>query len=500
MYRHTKTLLALSTALAVGVVACEQTTTGLKQETDGPGVEDGVANLTVLLTDAPSDYVGAAWVDIGEVQLLPADEANGGGPITLTTEGTEGMVNLLELEGEATAQLANMDIDPGIYKQLRLIVDSARVDLADGYTFRDGSTSMSLKVPSGAQTGIKLNLWGAGGDDVDDMDEDSGVNIHPGQTVLVVDFDVNQSFRIQGNPETPAGIKSMHFQPTMRVTVRDVAGSISGTVSGAADSINVEGLTVTADPTGTGTVEGYQTMTATALTNEDGTYTIHYLVPGEYEVSVTPDEGYLALPAVQTVTVGEDEDVMGIDFEIDEAGSIAGTVTATDDSISVEGLTVTAEDTANDNTVTAETGSDGTYTIENVLPGEYLVTVAVGEGFLTVPDTATVNVAAGEDVTGVDFEIDDVAGSISGTVTAADDSIAVNGLTVTAADTAADNTVTAETGEDGTYTMGHVLPGEYLVTVDVGEGFVTEPDTATVTLAPAEDVAEVDFEIDEGGG
>jgi hypothetical protein len=34
---------------------------------------------------------------------------------------------------------------------------------------------------------------------------------------LVVDFDVSRSFVLQGNPETPAGVRGVIFTPTIRV-------------------------------------------------------------------------------------------------------------------------------------------------------------------------------------------------------------------------------------------------------------------------------------------
>lgn len=490
MFQRTLWVAAAVAAVAAGLVACDDTaTTGPENQP----TSDGLAHLQVLLTDAPADYIAGAWVDIGLVEILPS---GAGGPINLTDDATAGMVNLLDFQGPATTPIAEATIDPGEYKQLRLIVDSARVDLKPGYTFRDGSTSMSLKVPSGAQTGIKLNLRdadGAGG---------GGVLIHPGQTVLLLDFDVNQSFRLQGNPETPAGIKSMSFTPLIRVSVQDVAGSISGTVTGEADSINVEGLMVTADPTGAGTVPGYQTMMATAMTAGDGSYTLHYLVPGEYEVTVAVPDGYITDPELATVNVGHDEDVIGVDFEVQDAlGSIAGQVTPTSDTMVVDGLTVTAEDTAADRTFSATTDGDGNYAMMGVFPGEYAVTVEVAEGFATVPDTADVPVAPKEEVTGVDFEIVD-PGSISGEVTAAADSINVEDLEVWAENTATGDLAMGTTAGDGSYTIDFVLPGEYTVTVAVPEGFATDPASAAVTVGGNEHVQDVDFEVDEesGGG
>src|SRR5690606_38469390 len=105
------------------------------------------------------------------------------------------------------------------------IVESAELTLAAGYQFEDGTTTQTLHVPSGSETGIKLKLRTADGD------EGAGIDIRPGETVLVVDFDVSQNFVIQGDPETAAGIKSYSFTPVLRAVVRDIAGSIAGSVS-----------------------------------------------------------------------------------------------------------------------------------------------------------------------------------------------------------------------------------------------------------------------------
>jgi hypothetical protein len=97
-----------------------------------------------------------------------------------------------------------VDVDSRHYHQLRLVVDSARVTLVDGYLFNDLSVSRKLMVPSGAQSGIKVDLSGA-------------IEVEVGElTVLVVDFDVDESFVIQGNPETPAGIMGILMTPTLR--------------------------------------------------------------------------------------------------------------------------------------------------------------------------------------------------------------------------------------------------------------------------------------------
>jgi hypothetical protein len=269
----------------------------------------GTASLRVLLTDAPIDYVDSAFVDIGAVELVPA----GDGPIVvLSDDGTDGEVNLLDLQNSATLLLAEGEFEAGSYAQLRLIVESARVVLIDGYEFNGGGNEMALTVPSGAQTGIKLNLGVADGGQ-------GGALLLAGETVVVVDFDVSRSFVIQGNPETPAGIMGMLFKPTLRLVIEDLAGSISGTVSTAVAGARVDSLTVTADPVDDGDLEPFQTQTATTMSAMDGTYTLPFLVPGTYWVKVTPaDAALLPSPDSTSVTVGVSEDVTGIDFSIVE--------------------------------------------------------------------------------------------------------------------------------------------------------------------------------------
>lgn len=358
----------LAAALAVSVLllaasACSSgDLAGPGNDSDGPlDTAPGTGVLSVSLTDAPDTLLASAVVHIGRVEAVPAEDegdeegdsapsdstasdsassdsaaggigvaaqqedGDDGGPVVIVEEG--GTFDLLELQDGITELLGSAEVDVGTYAQLRFIVDSARVELKEGLTFRDGSTSQSLMVPSGAQTGIKLNLDRADGDD-----SDGGTEVEEGEeTSLIVDFDVSQSFVVQGNPNTPAGIRGFLFTPVLRVVEEDAAGSIAGTVSGP-EAANVEGLTVTAEPPGSGggsariafqqePGEGGQTETATATTDADGAYELSGLAPGTYTVSVEPPEGFEPDPASLDVEVAEGEAVEGADFTLVEASS-----------------------------------------------------------------------------------------------------------------------------------------------------------------------------------
>jgi hypothetical protein len=328
--------------------------------------------------------------------------------------------------------------------------------------------------------------------------------IVPGETVLVLDFDVSRSYVRQGNPLTPAGVHGVIFKPTIRVTAQDVAASISGVVTTAEHGVSVGGLTVTAEPTDGGDAVGYQTQTGTTITAEDGTYTVHFLVPGSYDVTVDLPQGLSTDPGSRSVELGANEDATGADFEVvDVTGSISGTLGTALQGVSVEGLTVTAQpDTEDMEPVTAETASDGTYTIESVVPGSYTVTVEAGDDMLTDPTDRSVDVGNDEDVTGVDFQVvEDLTGSISGTVTTALAETSVEGLTVTAQPEAQGaDAVTATTAADGTYTIDSVPAGNYTVTVEVGQGLATDPVNRAVEIAEDEEEVGVDFAVVQSGG
>lgn len=291
MNRSRSAFLALFATLALG--ACDSATDG-----------GNTAHITLQLTDAPADYLESAVVEIGRIELLPMT----GGERFVITEAA-GTYDLLTLQNGVTADLGSLSIPAGVYNELRMVVTSAELTLVDGYEFEAGGTTQTLHVPSGSESGIKVKLRTADGD------EAAGVNIRPGETFLVVDFDVAQNFVIQGDPETAAGIRSYSFTPTLRAIVRDVAGSIAGTVT-APEGVAVEGLQVTATRDGAAVDEG---PVATTLVAADGTYRFPFIAPGVYDVTVVAPEGHVSTTA-DNVTVGEDEDVVGVAVEITVAG------------------------------------------------------------------------------------------------------------------------------------------------------------------------------------
>jgi hypothetical protein len=189
----TKPAAALALLLAIG--GCS--------DVSGP---EGSAQVRVLLTDAPSDYIEEAWVCVSEVYLQGGVEDNAARTTLWEKgDGDSQCFDLLTLQGvfaDLTGDEEGVEVPAGTYNQLRLIVDSASVVLKEGYTFSDGvTTEMELTIPSGAQTGIKVQL-------LEPVQAEEEV-----VTEIAIDADVEANFVIQGNPETPAGIQGILFTP-----------------------------------------------------------------------------------------------------------------------------------------------------------------------------------------------------------------------------------------------------------------------------------------------
>ena len=125
--------------------------------------------LELRLTDAPGDFE-SVWVNITTVTI-----ESSGQWVPLMEEAQR--FDLLTLQNDVTAALGDAELVPGMYGQLRLIVDTASVVI-------DGVES-PLQIASGAQTGIKIDLDRA-------IEADTTYS-------LTLDFDAQKSVKTTGH-------------------------------------------------------------------------------------------------------------------------------------------------------------------------------------------------------------------------------------------------------------------------------------------------------------
>jgi hypothetical protein len=228
------------------------------------GCEKGVDNsdtgtLSIKLTDTPFpiDMVSEANVKISKIEIRNAQSESEGNPFLILSE-KDSVYNLLELQNGITTELVEIEVPVGDYNLVRLYVDSAGIKLKDQIEY-------DLKVPSGSETGIKIFI-------------DPPITVVGGLTTeLVLDFDVSQSFVVQGNPYTPAGIKGFIFTPVVRAANASISGSIEGVVTDFESNV-LEKAYVCIENNG---------CIYTSFTEEDGHYMLSNIPTGTYTVNVS---------------------------------------------------------------------------------------------------------------------------------------------------------------------------------------------------------------------
>jgi len=225
----------------------------------------GSGTMRVRMTDKPGpDHVDAVNLVVTEVSVR-AEEGTvaGSDSDTVATSDEGGWVilsstaktyDLLALQNGVFTTIGEGSLPAGTYTQIRLKLGAGSTIVVDGTTY-------PLKVPSGMQSGLKLN----------------GTFVVPagGNTDVGLDFDASRSIHETGNGQ-------WMLKPVVRVvpiSSPPAAGAIHGIVqpSGVATSIFA--------------IQAPDTI-GSAQAGADGQFTISVLPPGGYSVAFHPAPGY----------------------------------------------------------------------------------------------------------------------------------------------------------------------------------------------------------------
>ena len=297
-------------------------------------------------------------------------------------------------------------------------------------------------------------------------------------------------------------------------------GRISGVVSGAQDGQPIAGMWVAAYNADTGS---YETGDSTGST---GVFSITRLPPGSYLVRVDSEEGIeyageyfdnvydktLATP----LEVAAGASISGIDFTLEAGGKISGNVTGAADGNPLEGLPVYALTCATGDYVgRGESKADGSYVVYGLPTGCYKVRAstygtdlidAYYSNVSNIEDAAEVNVTAEQITSGIDFSLQQ-GGSIAGTVVDARSGGPIAGVYVAAYDYEANTYArSGRTGDDGTYSIRQLLPGDYAVKISSTGGTpyqrfyydqaVSRDAATTVSVDIAQTTPGIDFALE----
>ena len=230
---------------------------------------DQLGHLVIKLTDAPFPFeiIEAATVNIVKVEIRKVCECDEDEYpyIELPLPDDSNGFNLLELRNGVTADLVEMGIEPGNYDLIRLYVDEAVLKVKDGDKYE-------VKVPSGQQTGIKIFM------------EPALKVVSELTTEVVLDFNLEKSFVLKGNANTPAGIKGFNFKPVVKAVNNTTEGTLAGEVFDADTDALLPGVSVW--------IEQDETEIASASTDELGYYAILGITAGFYDVIAGSDGFY----------------------------------------------------------------------------------------------------------------------------------------------------------------------------------------------------------------
>ncbi|MEJ2646278.1 MAG: DUF4382 domain-containing protein [Gammaproteobacteria bacterium] len=260
--------------------------------------------MSLALADAPVNGAQKVVVTFTGVELQPAN-----GAVQEINYSTPKQLDLLRLTGGVTELLLNGQTLPaGNYSWIRL-----KLDTGASYIVTSAGGQSPLTIPSGAQSGLKLNR----GFTVPDG----------GQAAFTIDFDLRKSL-------TEANGQYL-LRPTLRLVDNSTVGALSGSVSTteisqcasaypngytAAVYLFAAGATPTDINTSDTANPGPITTADVTYDGQTGSYryTIPFIQQGTYEAAFTCDAGIddpttaqtltFSAPAAVTITAGRTTD------------------------------------------------------------------------------------------------------------------------------------------------------------------------------------------------
>ena len=204
----------------------------------GGGSDSGTnetSSLRVSLADAPVDGAEAVCVTITGIEVNSNDSGWEEYPFSIAdvpdeylcdpddpideTDSFSDHINLLSLTDGASIELLNEEVETGTYKVRLMLAEDNSEGAPEHYFVAEGddssieSNQQELFIPSGSQTGLKLDSLIV-----------VAVNSPASYTI---DFDVRKSVVLRGNPNNNNGYL---LKPVLRLIDDNTAGSISGVV------------------------------------------------------------------------------------------------------------------------------------------------------------------------------------------------------------------------------------------------------------------------------
>lgn len=184
----------------------------------GGGDQGSTGELSLSITDAPVDNATSVVVQFSGVAFKRAGAAP---EVVENLTPSPRQLDLLEYqEGRAALLLDGVELPAGDYQWIRLIVDN-EPNVRDSYLVQTTGEECELTVPSGAESGLKLNR---------------GFTLPAdGSVALTIDFDLSKSVHAPPGQTgaAPDCTQGYLLRPTLRIVDDANVGAIAGSVDAA---------------------------------------------------------------------------------------------------------------------------------------------------------------------------------------------------------------------------------------------------------------------------
>lgn len=273
---------------------------------------DDNSKVTVKLTDAPGDGFEKAVVTISKVYLKGGAE----GEVVLRDEPIT--TDLLTLANDTADLVKDADVPQGTYRELRFVISGAYVQVTEDGATRVYATSNYDQVPAGTKVDGELqtpSLSTSGLKVKFANDADVTVSSEQEQKVILVDFDVAQSFGHQAG-----GSGRWVMSPVIKGADLEFSSNVVVSLSlGAGVTLPVVGdaqVSLSAFNAVLVNAEGSREPLAFSDADGNGTYEANfkYLIPGAFQVEIQGPAGVgfttnPSIPASVTATGGAQSNV-----------------------------------------------------------------------------------------------------------------------------------------------------------------------------------------------
>lgn len=241
---------------------------GCKKDDSSTSPQTGTGQLKLYMADAPANY-DSVNIQVTRIEVHQGGDTSSTGNWLVVKDSTQN-VDLLQLRNGIMALIGNTSLPAGQYSQIRLIIGTG------SYVVDKAGVKHELTIPSGSQTGVKLN---------------TPFTLQDGMTYeLTLDFDASKSIIVTGN-------NNYKLKPVIRVEANALTGTISGQVLPLDAAVDVH------------TISG--TDTITTYPNAQGFFKLVALPEGTYTVHIAHSEtGYKDVEQANVnVTKGQNTDI-----------------------------------------------------------------------------------------------------------------------------------------------------------------------------------------------